>query len=357
MSQKYGFLDLDGVAYIGACIAEKVAYQWVTKEGVTPQQKSEEFPKAKIAKEWFEERVGFEEIDPAEWERLSIPKIQDLSVALKATDDELKKWIKSCHDLFAKDLIFKGFLTPSGIKIKDVHDLQHRYQHTRFANFKEAVGTDYENWKSKPKPLYLVECRNHLIKTYDWIKMAPRGWEADALVIGMGERYGQDAVIGLKDKDLMQIMNSNFINMNTLPKSRVLVSNNELGTIELKEARNGTKSIEATGFKLIACQTPQGDASDGYKGVHGFGPVDAFEMFEDADSPEECCKRLCEYYEGKFPDGITYEAWQESGKMITLNWQELLVQHMRLAYHERGSKDLLTPVQRYWKGEPVVWVA
>ena len=235
MAQKYAYLDLDGVAYIGACIAEKTAYIWKTKEGVEPEQESPEFPKAKEAKQWYEERVGFEEINPEEWERHSIPKIQDISVALKGVDLELKKWMKSCQDLFGKDLIFKGFLTSSGIKNKDIHDLQDRYQHTRFVNHKEAKGSDYENWEEKPKPMYLSECRNHLLNTYDWVTMSPPKIEADAIVVGLAERKGENAVIGLKDKDLKQIMGSNYIDMNDVPSRRKLVSTTQLGELWIKK--------------------------------------------------------------------------------------------------------------------------
>lgn len=355
MGQKYAFLDLDGVAYIGACIAEKVAYQWKTKEGVTPLQESPEFPKAKEAKDWHQDRVGFEEIDPEEWERHTIPKIQELSVALEGVDLELKKWMDSCKTLFDKEVIFTGFLTCSGVKNKDVHDLQHRYQHTRFANYKEAEGKDYEFWETKPKPMYLSACRDHLINTYAWIKMSPPAVEADAIVIGLAERKGQDAVVGLKDKDLMQVMDCNYINMNEQPNKRKVVSTTELGELWIKKNAKGVKSLEGNGFKLIAAQTPQGDSSDGYKGIHRFGPIDAHQLLEDAKSVEECCQRLAELYQGKFPDGIEYPAWQDGKKIAKRTWKELLIQHMNLAYHERGSKDTLTPIERHFNGDNPVY--
>ncbi len=355
MIKKYAYLDLDGVAYIGACIAEKVAYKWKTKKGVEPEQETQEFAKAKDAKQWYDERVGFEEINPEEWERVTIPKIQDLSVALKGVDLELEKWMKSCKELFHEDVIFKGFLTCSGLKNKDIHDLQHRYQHTRFANFKEAEGKDYEHWEDKPKPMYLSECRNHLITTYDWIKMSPPAIEADAIVVALAERKGENAVVGLKDKDLMQVMNSHYINMNDTPKKRELVKTDYLGSLWIKENAKGVKSLEGNGFKLIAAQTATGDTSDGYKGIHRFGPVDAYNLLEDATSPEECCKRLVELYEGKFPEGIEYEVWQEKGRFVKRSAMELLIQHMQLAYHERGSKDTSNPISRYLVGEDPVW--
>jgi hypothetical protein len=350
MVQKYAYLDLDGVAYIGSCIAEKVAYIWKTKEGIEPSQESPEFPKAKEAKEWYEERVGFEEINPAQWERHTIPKLQDLSVALKCVDLELGKWMKTCQDLFDKDVIFKGYLTCSGIKNKDVHDLQHRYQHSRFANFKDAEGKDYEHWESKTKPMYLADCRNHLLNTYDWITMSPPKVEADAIVVGMAERKGHNAVIGLKDKDLMQVISSNYINMNDPPAKRKLVKTSEVGELWIKSSAKGVKSLEGNGFKLVAAQTPQGDSSDGYKGIYRFGPMDAYELLNEAESVEECCQLLVELYQGKFPDGIEYQAWQDKGKIIKRTWKELLIQHMRLAYHERGSKDVLTPIEKYFNG-------
>ena len=351
MANKYAYLDLDGIAYIGACIAEKTAYQWRTKEGVTPYGESPEFSKAKEAKTWFEDRVGFEKIVADEWERHSIPKVQELSVALKGVDLELKKWMKSCQDLFDKDVIFKGFLTSSGLKTKDVYDLENRYQYNRYLNYKEAEGKDREFWEDKPKPMYLGQCRNHLLSTYDWIKLSPQGIEADAIVVGLAERKGSNAVVGLKDKDLMQVMGSNFINMNDIPSKRKLVSTSVLGHLELKENVKGVKSLEGNGFKLIAAQTPQGDTSDGYKGIYRFGCVDAYNLLHAAESVEECCQLLVDLYSKKFPEGIEYTAWQDSNKMIKLTWEELLIQHMTLSYHERGSGDKETPIERFLKGE------
>ena len=69
MGQKVAYLDLDAVAYTGASIAQKLAYQWVKKDGT---EKTEVFDKAAKAKEWYDGEVGFGMIEPDEWKRETI---------------------------------------------------------------------------------------------------------------------------------------------------------------------------------------------------------------------------------------------------------------------------------------------
>ena len=208
----HAYLDLDSVAYVGACIAQKMAYKFINK---VSGESSEEFSSANEAKAWIEEQVDFYNEKPDDWERISIVKDKPESDAIKFVEQELKNWIKSIKDLTKNpDIILKGYLTSSGLKDKDKGGLEDRYQFNRYE--------DTENWIPKEKPTHLKACRNHLLTVYDWVKMSPKGIEADAIVVYQAEKRGKTAVICSKDKDLKQVMNSHFIDMNDKPKKRIL---------------------------------------------------------------------------------------------------------------------------------------
>lgn len=338
MGKKVAYLDLDAVAYTGASIAQKLAYKWKKKDG---SEETEVFNKAAKAKEWYEGQVGFGFIEPDEWERETITLFQSLEIAIKGVEYELKHWMDSIKKLWSKDVEFIGFLTCSGLKNKDIGGLENRYQFNRYV--------DKVDWIAKEKPLHLSDCRTYLINTYDWIHMSPPAVEADAIVVGFAERRGIDACIGFKDKDLRQAMNVNLIEMNPKPRDRALETTDTLGSLRVKVSVKGVKSVEGEGFKLLCYQTCVGDSSDGYKGLKGVGDVAGYDLLNDCTSVEECCVALTGLYESKFPDGIKYKSWDK--KEMELTWQELLMQHMRLAYHERSSKDVLTPIERYFNGD------
>ncbi len=338
MVRKVAYLDLDAVAYTGASTAQKLAYQYHMKDGT---KSTEVFKTAVLAKTWFEGEVAFGMIEEDEWERETITQHQPLSVAIKSLEKELKSWQDSVKKLWDKDCEFVGWLTSSGRKDKDADGLEHRYQHNRYI--------DKKNWTAKPKPVHLAACREYMINTYSWIKMSPPGIEADAVVVGLGERRGENACIGFKDKDLKQTMNVNLIDMNGNPRDRKLEKTTTLGKLELLSSVREVKSVEGTGFKIMCYQVAAGDSADGYKGIKGFAAVAGFNLFNPIESVEGCCKALVDLYTSRFPEGIKYTSW--NGKEIELTAMQLLTQHMRLAYHERSSRDLLTPIERYLKGD------
>lgn len=329
----YAYIDLDSVAYVGACIAQKSNYQFTHKDG----EKSKKFKSAADAKYWLEAESDLGFIDPSEWTRETIVVEQDESVAIKATEYELNNWIKSIKDLTKNNsIILKGFLTSSGIKTKDIEGLEDRYQFNRYK--------DRETWTPMDKPKHLKACREYLLRTKDWVKMSPKGIEADAVVVYFAEKKGQRAVIASKDKDLKQAMGTFFIDMNKDKKFRELELIDPLGYLEIIE-KPRTKELKGGGFKLLCAQTVTGDASDGYKGLNKFGLMAAYNLLNDCKSIEECCKALVDLYEERFPEGHEYTSWD--GKPQQRTAKELLEQHMQLAYHERGAKDTSNPIARY----------
>ena len=339
----YAYMDLDSVAYVGASVAQKAKYQYIHNDGET---KSEVFNSARDGKNWLKQGADFEELDPSEWTRKTIVDIQPEKVALKAVDYELESWFRTAKKLTGNDnIIPRGFLTSSGLKDKDIGGLEDRYQFNRYECRK--------SWTPKEKPVHLKACREYLLTKYDWIKMSPIGVEADAPVLHFAEKRGSSAVCMSKDKDLKQMFKGHFIDMNEEEEYRVLLDCTELGFLDIKENAKGDKTVFGQGFKLLCFQTCVGDVSDGYKGLHRYGQMSGYELLQGLSTVEECCKAMVDLYKTKFPDGKEYKSWD--GEKVHRTWEELLIQHCELAYHNRGSKDTTNPMQRYLNNEdPIV---
>lgn len=265
-----------------------------------------------------------------------------IETAIKGVEGELKKWMNAARKHFDVNTGFKGYLTSSGRKNKDTDGIQDRYQFNRYLS-------KHPDWESKPKPKYLSEMRSYLISSYDWIKMSPKGVEADACVVYFAEKAGLNGCVQFKDKDLRQAGGTNILEMNGAPNTWELETTTQLGELSLSYNAKGEKVVKGSGFKLVCFQTLVGDTSDGYKGVKGFGKVAGYELFHELETVEDCCDELVHYYENKFPEGLEYKDWQ--GNAQHRSARELLVQHMKMAYHERGPKDKVTPIERFFAKE------
>ena len=333
-------LDMDSIAYVGSCIAEKNAY--VYKE-INGTGKSQVFDKAKDGKIWFEGEVEFGEKIAAEWKRHTIIKLQDVSVALKGVEYELAAWKRDIIRLTKNPNIrFVGYLTPSGLKTKDIHGLEDRYQYNRYICKDE--------WIKAAPPTHLKACREHLLSLADWCKMAPTGFEADAPVIYRAEKIGYSAVACSKDKDIAQTMRTNYIDMH--PQQPKLTRHSVLGELTLTKKRNSNE-VKGSGFKLICYQTIAGDTSDGYKGLSKMGPVNGHKLLAPLETIEECLEALLDLYRTRYPEGCKYTDWAGNEQERTA--EELVTQHMQLAYHERGRKDTTNPMSRYLAGDDPVF--
>lgn len=318
----FGFFDLDSAAYAGASAVQKDRYKWVNK--ITGEE-SIVFEKAKEAKAFMDEEVMFG-ADEEEWERIKFQEVGTLQEALKATEDAVNSFVKTFKKLACKErpLKYTGFLTRSGVsKNKDIKGLEDQYQFNR-------VGLE--------KPIYLEDCKNHILTVYDWVKLAASGYEADAPVIGFCERKGYDGVILSIDKDLKQAENVFFVDMNKDYSQRKLVKTTSLGYLDERLTASGQKVMEGHGFKLLCYQAIVGDVSDGYKGLRGIGHTKGLALLKDCTSKEECVRVMLEVYKDKLGESYTYTSWD--GVEQTRTPEELLDQHFKLAYQERSSTDM-----------------
>lgn len=383
------FIDADPIAYKGACSVDKLNYQWVRKELDNVVEESKVFPSAEECKTWYQEQVEMLEKDMTGWERLTIQVLGSLEDALKNTEACMKDYLDTFElvkHTKSKGVV-KAWLTASGAeKLKDIKGLEDRYQFNRF----ESESVKDSTWIPKKKPEYLDACRAHLIKVYDFVKISPKGYEADSLVLHHAMKAGKRGVILSIDKDLGQAQDTYFINMNPIQKDRECLYCDPIGSIIIKD--NGKKKdYKGVGFKWLMFQTICGDPTDGYKGLKGAGPVVALSILEPCTSKAEMIEAMEVLYKDVIrklylkaikiyadkTDNLTdnfsdidtsflptkleeyiftngtdatyiYEDWE--GNIQTRTVRELMSQHCQLSYQETKDKPL-NPIKRYFEWE------
>ncbi len=289
------YVDGDPIVYAGATSAEKVVYKWIQKDGDNIVRESEEFFKAKEAKLWIESECWEDEPKDDGWERIKFVKDLGLQVAKDATDEVVKDYIKTgkkfCRK--GKEPVFRGWLTESGQKEKDVKGLEDKYQFNRL---------DTE------KPKYHKEIREYILETYPWITMAKKGYEADTHVVGRAEMAGEDGCTLSIDKDIDQVEGSWHVNMNDSFPYRKCYLSTELGDIWQEKTHRGKDKTKGDGFKWLCYQAIVGDVSDGYKGLYGVGDKAAVKLLEPCKTKEECVKALESMYLKKSAKGCDSKA-------------------------------------------------
>lgn len=330
------YIDCDPIAYAGACICEKASYQWVKKDGTS---QSEVFKSAGDAKE-FQELMEMQGHDMGDWSREKGVIIGTEDDAIKAVDGVVKDYVDTAFKLTKNpDLEFIGYFTDSGtIKTKDISGLENKYQGNRDPD---------------AKPALLGFCRDYLMKTYPWMRMAAKGFEADTHIVAKCEQYGESAVGLFIDKDLAQMEDGQFIDMKKPRDVRCITKTTSVGDLWIEANARGKEQIKGHGFKWMVFQAIVGDAADGYKGLNGVGEKAALKLLHDCTSKEECIKVTLDFYKSKLEKGlvckqakdktepekgfIKYLSWD--GKRVKLDAVGLLNQHLFLAYQERGSTD------------------
>ena len=339
----YGFVDADPIAYKGASSAERILYQWKKLDG---SQESKIFRKAADAKVWMEGLWDMGVESKEDWERSTEVDYGTIEQAIAATEAVVQDYLKTFEKFSGRDSRGVEFwLTRSDcVKVKDIGGLENQYQFNRIG---------------KPKPRYLKEVREYLMKREDAF-MSPAGFEADAVVITKAELKGQLGVVLSIDKDLDQAMGTWLINTYPSFKERKLVWASELGelweeTLQVKDSPKTKVKQFGTGFLWLCYQAMQGDINDGYKGLSGCGPKAALEVLQNCGSKEEAVTSMLSHYESKMEKGllckeakkagvkplkghIKYLSWD--GKRVKLSARGLLQQHFFLAFQERGKNSV-----------------
>jgi 5'-3' exonuclease len=114
-------------------------------------------------------------------------------------------------------------------------------------NFRYEIDPQYKaHRKDKPRPKWLQECREFLVK--DWQATVTDGIEADD---ALGINQGEDTFICTIDKDLLQVPGNHY---NWVKEEEYFISEEE-------------------GLKNFWSQTIVGDIADNIFGIKGLGPI------------------------------------------------------------------------------------
>lgn len=126
-----------------------------------------------------------------------------------------------------------------------------------------AVTAPYKGNRTAPKPEYLPDVRQHLVK--QWGAVIAEGQEADDAIAIEATRLGTNFIIVSVDKDFRQVPGHHY---NFVKREHFFVS-------------------ELEGLRFLYKQILMGDSADNIIGITGIGPVKANKLLEECTTEEE----------------------------------------------------------------------
>lgn len=192
-------------------------------------------------------------------------------------------------------------------------------------NFRDQLATR-QKYKDRPsnKPWHYNNIKAYIKGMYDY--RMQDGLEADDLMAIEQTRRPTETIICTRDKDLRAIPGWHYGwelgNQPSFGPEKV----SDIGYVRLA---NDRKSIKGTGLLFFYSQCLTGDRVDSIKGVDGCGPVRAFEILSNTQTPNEAFQAVREAYRDVYgDDGDRFLL--ESGRLL---W-------MTRELHEDGSPVL-----------------
>lgn len=170
-------------------------------------------------------------------------------------------------------------------------------------------------YKDRPsvKPFHYKNIKAHMMCVYDC--EVAEGYEADdAMAIAQTKalKEGYDTIICTRDKDLRAVPGWHYgWELGNQPSFGPKFVE-ELGVISLSSDR---KSIKGEGLLFFYSQCITGDRVDSIPGLGKAGPVKAFEILENTQTPEEAFKAVLEAYRGVYEDDAEKELL-EQGQLL-----------------------------------------
>lgn len=187
----------------------------------------------------------------------------------------------------------------------------------------ELKTPQYKANRTREKPLYYKEIKQHLINDYGFHLV--NGIESDDACAIALTQLGKNGILLSTDKDVLQV-----------PGYHIQVKPNEIqhlevvnpGQVTLSENR---KKVIGSGDKLLWSQMLTGDGVDNFKGVPKCGPVKAVSLLEDAEID-------------KIPNIVFNEFKKAYGNHATVMYKFTFNLAYMLRYHPNLS-TLPTPVK------------
>jgi len=197
-------------------------------------------------------------------------------------------------------------------------------------NFRTEIAKRFP-YKQRPslKPYHYHNLKAYLNCVYDTITSV--GMEADDLMAIEQSRQieSQATIICTRDKDLRQVPGWTYSWELGNQPSFGPVYVEPFGTLQLSSDR---KKLSGTGLKFFYSQCLTGDKVDTIPGLGGMGPVGAFKILGDTQTPEECFKAV---------HGAYIEVYGASAEVELLEQGRLL--WMTRELHPNGDPVLWEP--------------
>lgn len=183
---------------------------------------------------------------------------------------------------------------------------------TGVGNFRYDIAKrrEYKGNRKNIKPFHYKYIRAYMIAA--WGAEVVDGMEADdALAIAQTARLPyKDTIICSRDKDVRMVPGYHYGWEAGKQGSWGPAWVDSLGTLELK----GPKKLTGTGEKFFYSQLLTGDSTDTYDGLPGMGPIGAFNLLENLNTPREMYLAVLEAYKKKFGEGAE-EAVEEQAHL------------------------------------------
>lgn len=176
-------------------------------------------------------------------------------------------------------------------------------------NFREelAVQKEYKGGRKQDKPKHFYNLLAHMLANYDCV-VDENGLEADdMLCITQYKSWEKkDTIICSRDKDVRQCPGLHYSWEINKQASVGPLFIEPLGFLEKKDKTSTGKPKPVTlfggGHKWFYAQMLTGDAVDNIGGLHGYGPVFAYNLLNDAKTERECYELVAEVYVKNFPE-------------------------------------------------------
>lgn len=164
-------------------------------------------------------------------------------------------------------------------------------------NFRDALAKSdvYKGNRSTPKPHWFYQIRTYLQMQHKAIVV--NGMEADD-AISVDMTKDQRIICVSRDKDLRQVQGWHYGYSVGKQPEYPLRYVDFIGDLELPTP----KKVIGTGLKFFWTQVLTGDATDNYKGLYRFGPVNAYELLKDVYDPDEMYDLVLSKYMEADPD-------------------------------------------------------
>lgn len=247
IQNKHVLIDADIVKYRCAASAEKTKYL------VQIDSRFLDVESHAAAVKLIKETHQLGDPEPLIWSR---KEVQPLEFALQACKTTLDA-------LLAK-------LNPSKVSLFLSPD--RTFRHTL------AVSRPYKGNRTQPKPKYLKDCEEYLIREYGATVAVNREAD-DEIGIALSKDPGGSVSVSI-DKDLLQVpgWHYNWVN----------------DTVRRVSNRDGDFAFYT--------QMLTGDVTDNVPGITGMGPAGAAKLLNGAGSSAELCSRVWMCYRGEFND-------------------------------------------------------